>query len=176
MQQEISENQTVCGEEGEQNQASHSAACIYRTDQPSEGATTIADLRVTDGWQTYTWITSSYSDVGEYKDVSLRKLHIYGLKWARDWGWAVWLPQAQHSAFTGCKLDEAEGGGVIMLIIICGCDVLKCKAHLNPAANYGMFCGDVRAAVVGLRVIRCLKHKNRHQSDVKSVIIRPCTK
>lgn len=28
-----------------------------------------------------------------------------------------------------------------MLIIICGCDVLKCKAHLNPAANYRMFCG-----------------------------------
>lgn len=56
-----------------------------------------------------------------------------------------------------------------MLIIICGCDVLKCKAHLNPAANYRMFCG-VSAAEVGLGLSRGLKHKNWHQLNVKSVL------
>lgn len=65
-----------------------------------------------------------------------------------------------------------EGGEreLIMLIIICGCDVLKCKAHLNPAANYRMFCGGVSAAEVGLGFSRCLKHKNWHPLNVKSSI------
>lgn len=46
-----------------------------------------------------------------------------------------------------------------MFIIICGCDVLKCKAHLNPPANYRMFGGGVSAAEVGLGLSRGLKHR-----------------
>lgn len=38
---------------------------------------------------------------------------------------------------------EGEIGGLITLIIMCGCDLLNCKVHLNPSANYGMFCGGV---------------------------------
>lgn len=57
-----------------------------------------------------------------------------------------------------------------MLIIICGCDVLKCKAHLNLAANYRMFCGSVSTAEVGLGLNPGPKHKNWHQLNVKSTI------
>lgn len=65
--------------------------------------------------------------------------------------------------------DEAEGsrgegvcvcgGELIMLITVCGCDVLKCKAHLNPAANYRMFRGGVSTAEVGLGLSRALNTK-----------------
>lgn len=61
-------------------------------------------------------------------------------------------------------------GELIMLITVCGCDVLKCKAHLNPAANYRMFLGGVSTAEVGLGLSRGLKHKNWHQLNAKSVI------
>lgn len=57
-----------------------------------------------------------------------------------------------------------------MLITVCGCDVLKCKAHLNPAANYRMFRGGVSTAEVGLGLSRGLKHKNWHQLNAKYVI------
>lgn len=115
-------------------------------------------------------ISQLHSQVGAYK-TSRSESFIF-----TDSSRSHSFQQARSSAFTRCELDEAErrsGGGrgeLIMLIIICGCDVLKCKAHLNPAANYRMFCGGVSAAEAGLGLSRGLKHKNWHQLNVKSVI------
>lgn len=49
----------------------------------------------------------------------------------------------QYYAFGGSEFNEAEKeiGGLITLIITRSCDLLNCKVHLNPPANYGMFCG-----------------------------------
>ena len=61
----------------------------------------------------------------------------------------VSFPKPRHYAFTGSEFNEAEReregegerAGVITLIIMCGCDLLNCKVHLNPPTNYGTFCG-----------------------------------
>lgn len=38
--------------------------------------------------------------------------------------------------------------GLITLIRMQGCDLLKCKVHLNPPANYGMFSAAVSGGAV----------------------------
>lgn len=59
------------------------------------------------------------------------------------------------------KQRERGIGGLITLIIMCGCDLLNCKVHLNPSANYGMFCGGVSGGEVvmhktqSLALIKC---------------------
>lgn len=40
------------------------------------------------------------------------------------------------------------------LIIMCGCDLLNCKVHLNPPANYGMLCGSVSSGAVKIGLSR----------------------
>lgn len=63
---------------------------------------------------------------------------------------AISFPQPQYYAFTESEFNEAEReiGGLITLIIMRGCDLLNCKVHLNPSANYGMCCGGVSGGVV----------------------------
>ncbi len=75
---------------------------------------------------------------------------------------AISFPQAQYYAFTGSEFNEAqrEIGGLITLIIMRGCDLLNCKVHLNPPANYGMFWGGVSAGAVEMGLSRRAKRKS----------------
>lgn len=50
--------------------------------------------------------------------------------------------------------QREEIGGLITLIIMRGCDLLNCKVHLNPSANYGMFCGGVSGGSVEVGLSR----------------------
>lgn len=52
------------------------------------------------------------------------------------------------------RSTEREIGGLITLIIMCGCDLLNCKVHLNPPANYGMLCGSVSSGAVKIGLSR----------------------
>lgn len=59
-----------------------------------------------------------------------------------------------YYAFGGSDFNGAETaiGGPITLINMRSCDLLNFKVHLNPPANYGMFCGgiSISAAEMGL--------------------------
>lgn len=81
--------------------------------------------------------------------------------------------QPRHYEFAGSEFNEAERergreiGSLITLIITCSCDLLNCKVHLNPPANYGTLCArcELRLAVemeLSWRVIK--KEKKTLQS------------
>jgi len=47
-----------------------------------------------------------------------------------------------------CNEAERQIGDLITLIIIRGCDLLNCKVHINPSANYGMFRSGVSGGAI----------------------------
>lgn len=52
------------------------------------------------------------------------------------------------------RSTERAIGGLITLIIMCACDLLNCKVHLNPPANYGMLCGSISSGAVKIGLSR----------------------
>lgn len=68
------------------------------------------------------------------------------------------------------RSTEREIGGLITLIIMCGCDLLNCKVHLNPPANYGMLCGSVSSGAVKIGLSRRVNCKIWSLFNADSVI------